>query len=266
MRRDTRLVELFLRGCNEASDETYWVSEWPDQSQRQTPAIEAVALNRDRMRLAIEHTLVQPFLGEKDDSQPFQAVFGPLERDSSLLIPNYDITLVVPVGAVPKGVRWNACAEATLDWFRRHKHALPDDLSRHVISNGPFKLEISVEKTYIPGSKGSVCVMRSHMPETLAAVLRKVLHDKLPKLLHTPADRRILLLEKDNLPRGYVEIAKTIESLEAEFPKLVEVDAMWVVNTVAWESEGVVWFLRIWPGGVTTRFRVPDQSANQVDA
>jgi len=104
--------------------------------------------------------------------------------------------------------------------------------------------------------------MRSHMPETLAGVLRKALHDKLSKLLHTPAESRILLLEKDNLPRGYVEIAQTIESLQPEFRDLSKVDAIWVVNTVAWELEGVVWFLKIWPGGVTARFRVPDQSAD----
>jgi hypothetical protein len=266
MRRDSKLVELFLRGYNEACGETYRISERPEQNHRQAPAVEAVALNRRGMRLAIEHTLVQPFVGEKDDSQSFLAVFSSLERNRSLIIPDYDITLVVPVGVVPKGVRWEACAEVIREWFRRQENSLPEGVSRHIISNVPFKLEISVEKTYIPGFKGSVCVMRSHLSDTLAGVLRKALHDKLPKLLDTPAGIHVLLLEKDNLPRGYVEIAKTIESLQPEFPKLVELNAIWLVNTVAWESEGVVWFLRIWPGGVTTRFRVPGQSANRIDA
>jgi len=113
MRRESKLVGLFLRGYNEANDENYQVMEWPDQDQRETPAVEAVAMNRCGMRLAIEHTLAQPFVGEKDDSQPFLAVSGSLDRNSSLIIPDYDITLVVPVGAVPKGVRWEASAEAT---------------------------------------------------------------------------------------------------------------------------------------------------------
>ncbi len=266
MRRDSKLVELFLRGYNEANCETYRIAEWPDQNQRQIPAVEAVAVNSRGIRLAIEHTLVQPFVGEKDDSQPFLAVFSSLERNSSLTIPDYDITLVVPVGAIPKGIRWEACAEMIREWLRRQENSLPEGVSRHVIPNLPFRLELSVEKIYIPGFEGSVCVMRSHMPETLGGVVSKALHDKLPKLLNTPADRRILLLEKDNLPRGYVEIAQTIESLELEFTRLSEVDSIWVVNTVAWESEMVVWFLKIWPGGVTTRFRVLDQRANQVDA
>lgn len=99
------------------------------------------------------------------------------------------------------------------------------------------------------------------MPEDFQSVVRKALEDKLPKLAGTHADKRILLLEKDNLPRDYTEFAKVIESLKGEFPDLAKIDEVWVVNTVGWANEGCLFFYRVWPGGVTAKFRVNGRSS-----
>jgi hypothetical protein len=109
--------------------------------------------------------------------------------------------------------------------------------------------------------EGRVCVSRSDMPEDFQSVVRKALEDKLPKLAGTHADKRILLLEKDNLPRDYTEFAKVIESLKGEFPDLAKIDEVWVVNTVGWANEGCLFFYRVWPGGVTAKFRVNGRSS-----
>ena len=98
---------------------------------------------------------------------------------------------------------------------------------------------------------------RSDMPDTLERVIKKALSEKLPKLVHTPADGRVLVLEKDNVPLGYVEIGQRIEAVNHEFPDLAEVDEIWIVNTVGLgKRTGGIFFYKIWPDGVSNRFRV----------
>src|SRR5437588_11432592 len=107
MKRDERLVRLFLEKYGRDSGQSYEIKELPDNVIRNLPAVEAIAKDRYGNSLAIEHTLVQPFMDERDDAQSFLAVFAPLETDASLSVPEYDITLWVSVGAVPKGLGWN---------------------------------------------------------------------------------------------------------------------------------------------------------------
>ena len=67
------------------------------------------------------------------------------------------------------------------------------------------------------------------------------------KLAATNVTHRILLLEKDSLAQGYHEIGEVIEHIQSEFPNLTKVHEVWVVNTVAWDSENAVWFIPVWP-------------------
>ena len=91
------------------------------------------------------------------------------------------------------------------------------------------------------------------MPETFRGEIQRAVRDKVPKLLASSADRRVLLLEKDNLPRGYAEAARHLDAVIAvsEAP-----DEVWIVNTAGWELGGDLWFMKIWPGGISTKFRM----------
>lgn len=250
-RPDQKLVALFLPEYNKATGGTYEVKDWPDQSD-----IEAIALDQSGSRLAIEHTLIQPFVGEKDDAQPFLAAFSRLEQDRALRVPEYDIAVWVPIGSIPKGVKWDYVGVKVREWLLVNKETLPVRRSQQQIPGLPFDLIIVADKIELPGHPGSLSLGRYGMPNTFAEVVRKALCTKLPKLISTQAEKRILLLEKDNLPHGYVEIALSIESMEAEFPDLRHIDQIYVVNTVAWETENVLFFYAVWPGGVGLRFRV----------
>jgi len=254
LRRDQELVALFLRGYNEKSGSDYRVRSWADEAERQKPAVEAVCEDTAGRLLAIEHTLVQPFWGEKEDTQPFRVVFVPLERDVSLRLPDYDIELWPSVGSIPKGINWAEVGERVKSWFRENRAVFPEGGSTHPVPGLSFQLDVYVQKTR--QDDGFVFVGRSNMPDTLDRVLEKALADKLPKLVAASVNRRILLLEKDGPSRGYVEIGRLIEGYESRFPNLSNVDEIWIVNTVAWESEGALFYYKIWPGGVTLRFRV----------
>ena len=254
MRRDIKLIQLFLPGYNESTGSSYEIRKHPDQIERQEPAIDAIAYDRAGKSLAIEHTLVQPFWGEKDDTEVFRTVFASLESDLSLRLADYDIELRPRVGAIPKDVNWKEIGERVKGWFRDERDSFPTGSSNQKVPGLPFELIILVQKER--QNERRVFVGRSDMPDTLERVIKKALSEKLPKLVHTPADRRVLVLEKDNVPLGYVEIGQRIEAVNHEFPDLAEVDEIWIVNTVAWEKEQVVFFYKIWPDGVSNRFRV----------
>jgi hypothetical protein len=259
--RDRILIEDFLRGYNQHIGETYQPATRPDEVERQKQAVDWIAKNCLGRILANEHTLIQPFIGEKDDAQRLMTVIAPLEADHSLRIPGKSLDVFVGVGAIPRGPDWKLVGPTVIAWFRDARLTVPEGQSVHSVPDVGFDLTLHIEKDDSPYPEGRVCVSRSDIPDDFQLVVRKALEDKLPKLAGTRADKRILLFEKDNLPRGYTEIGKVIESLKGEFPDLAKVDEVWVVNTVARVSEGCLFFLRVWPGGVTAKFQVNGRSS-----
>jgi hypothetical protein len=113
-------------------------------------------VNERSKKLAIEHTLVEPFEGQKADDQPFLAVFGRLHHSPELTVPNRLIEIVVPVGAIPKGIDWNAAGERVAEWFRGVRHEIPVGQSNHNVPNLGFDLVVSMETTDIPDSPGGL--------------------------------------------------------------------------------------------------------------
>ena len=82
---DKRIVEVFV--INELSrvrGEAFTVTEWPDQTRRDREAVEAIATGTSGATVAIEHTLLQDFPGERGDAARLRKAIVPLEADSSV--------------------------------------------------------------------------------------------------------------------------------------------------------------------------------------
>jgi hypothetical protein len=254
MRADKQLIELFLAAYNRLGGDDYAVLEWPDEVEHHRPSVDAIAGDSRGRTIAIEHTLAEPFLGEKQDTQIFNKVFVPLESDSSLRVAGYDLELWPAVGAIPNGVDWDEIATQVRSWFNAEKDHFPDGKSTQRIQRLPFDLEVFILKDANPD--GRVFVGRSGMPETLDLVIEKALKRKLPKLVETLTNSRLLLLEKDNVPGGYVAVTRIIEALEPQFPQLQRVTGIWIANTVSLKQSGHAFFYHVWPGGVTRKVYV----------
>lgn len=257
VKRDLLLVECFLRGFNQTFKESYTIDVSPEEVERNKPAVEAVASNREGIRLAIEHTLLQPFEGQKADDPRFLAVFGKLHEDPSLVVPGRLIELHAPVGVIPNGIDWNFLAAKIREWFQCERLKFADGESIHKVSGLEFDLEITVQTMDIPETPGVLSVGRI-LPRdrSFEDVIRKALNDKLAKLAGTPADRHFLVFEYAVPVGGYVRIAQAVDSMRGGFPDLARLEAIWVANTVVWDTKNIVWFLHIWPDGVGQRFKV----------
>ena len=73
-KRDIELVELFVTHLNTRSESDYRVTALPEVSERTRKAVEAIATDSKGNTIAFEHTLIQPFIGDKQDAQPFLKV------------------------------------------------------------------------------------------------------------------------------------------------------------------------------------------------
>lgn len=246
MQRDKQIVVRFLSEYNKSVDSTYQIKEWPDEVEHSKKAVEAIALDESGTRLAIEHTLIQPFVGEREDAQPFLNAIAPLEHDPSLTFRDYYLYLSIPVGAIPKGVDWQEAGRKVAEWLRQNSASLPPGYTEHIVPNLPFVLRISINKVHHPGMHGKVYVARNIPPDSLQEVVRNALSDKLPKLAATPANRRFLILEKADIVHFYNRIGEAVRILEPHFADLERIDEIWVADTVAWEREGWIWFHLVW--------------------
>jgi len=197
------------------------------------------------------------FEGQKWDDVPFNKIFEQLWSDKTLCVPGRKVVVYVPVLSVPKGFDWKLAGKKVIEWFKGVRSALPDGKSEHRIPGLNFDLPVTVHSMdltkWIPG--GVVWVMRILPDDACQGVVRKALDAKVSKLADTRADRRMLLIECAT-PWSDPEITEAMESVGPEFPKLAEIETIWVVDTTPWLTERCVGCQTIWPNKVRELFLV----------
>jgi hypothetical protein len=133
-KRDILLVDLFLKRLNSDRGTDYRITEQPDEIDRKNKAVEAIATDSSGNSIAIEHTLIQPFVGDKSDAQPLLKIFAVLESDAKFVLAEHDITVWVPVGGVQKRSSWGNLADELQAWCQSAKADLPSGTTKHAFS------------------------------------------------------------------------------------------------------------------------------------
>ena len=259
-RDDIELVKMFLSQYKDEDGNSYALESRPDTTERKEKAIEAIAVAKNGRRLAIEHTLIQPFEVQKADDVPFLNVFGQLETDETLRVPNRLIEVSVPPFAIPKNTDWNDVAEKVGKWFAASRNTFTvDKADWHTVPSVGFELKVRVETIEISDPVGIVSVDR-HLPkgEPLEKVVRRALNNKVPKLVWTRADEHILLFETDTTAFGFAQFSEAIDDNLEDLSDLTRIDSVWVARTVAWKSSGDVLFIPVRPADAKKRFWVKD--------
>jgi hypothetical protein len=248
---DQRIVEVFV--VNELSrtrEEPFTITARPDQVERRREAVEAIATGQSGRTVAIEHTLLQDFPGERGDAARLRAAIAPLEEDPTIRLARADLLIVVDPFAVPAGVDWAAIPIAVAAYLAPNKDRLPEGWSRHVVHCAGFDLVLEIERTpqNLPGVPGAVFVARFWPDIPLAESLEIALKRKLAKLVAADAQTRILLLERLAIPMGLrpERVREAIEVLRPNYPALEQIDEIWIAYTQAWEREDVVWYRIAW--------------------
>jgi len=245
-KHDKAVIERFVQAFNAEQQTAYAITAWPDEQDRTGKAIDALASNGSTT-LAIEHTLLQPFSGERNDTTIFLQTIGKLDKAPHLMLPNLSVTLTIDVGAITKGIDWSTITPAIEHWYLDVRDQLSNGGSRHTIPNLPFTLEVHVERTPLKHDRGFFFIGRVMPDKPLRDTVEQALKTKVDKLTAASADKRILLLEKETPIFGDGEVGELLQQLLPQFPKLAQVDEVWIANTVALKSEDYFAIDLAWP-------------------
>jgi len=244
-RRENRIIQIFLSAYESAS----WADakvEWLDE--KQDGAIELLTTRTsDGKTLALEHTIVEPFVGDKDDFARFGPSFLSIENDASLVVPDRIIYVYVPVGTLQKGLKWDAVVRNVHEWLKAHIPELPEGSSKHrcTITQAAaqsFDITLTLRVLSSPGANGKLLVRRQQMGNDLGSVIDKALKNKLPKLVNTAAHKRVLLLERQHMNLLPEQILGEIENRKNVFPQLAQVHEIWIVETMFYDYDGYLRF------------------------
>src|SRR5260370_9209806 len=156
-RREDIFIGLFLSAYENRS----WADALhvqPDKIERTKPAVDWLAKRKsDGKTLAIEHTIIEPFVGEKADFASFKTAFLAIEGDTSLPVAGRYIRVFVPVGALQyhrKKLARDAIIQSVHRRIKSNRLLLPDRTSKHhflkthLARNHP--LVITLHGTFIP--------------------------------------------------------------------------------------------------------------------
>jgi len=208
-------------------------------------AVDARATRKsDRRTLAIEHTIIEPFVGDKDDFASFDRAFRGIDDDKSLVVPGRWIQVFVPVGTLknrPKKVAQAAIIDSVHGWIKSNRLALHDGASQDpcaitgIPGEQPFGITLDLKvvplKRGPAGELGSLHVRRQQVESNLGEVIEKALKKKLPKLANTAADKRILLLERQHMNLYPQSMLDEISKRRPLYPNLPFVNEIWIMET-----------------------------------
>lgn len=216
----------------------------PDQIDRSRQAVEWFAKRRsDGKTLAIEHTIIEPFAGEKSDFATFSAAFLEIEQDAGLRVPGRGIVVFVPVGVLDKKEKEEryAVVRSVHSWIKSHRLTFSEGTAQHSCSvtgipgKAPFDITCSVKVIRLEhgdyAESGILNIRRQQIAATLDKVIDKALRKKVPKLVNTGADKRILLLERQHMILTPKQIHAEIDKRRPDFTALAFVDEIWFLET-----------------------------------
>jgi len=260
-RFEDKLIELFLT----VYDGRSWA---PGFATRFSPermmdgAVEMIATRiADNATLAIEHTLVEPFVGEKDDFHKHFKTFAlGLRADPSLVVPGYALYVQAPVNVLPHGSNWQGIITDVRDWLRKQMRSFGATLqevdcpSPHH-PDGKVTMRVRLQPLGSDSHQFPPLVQR-YGEMKLSDSVMKALKSKLPKLAKTTATKRLLMLEREQGSISYEAIYSVIDNLRSQFPTLHRIDEVWIADTAT--------FLAIrrntWIFGTTTAARCASRS------
>jgi hypothetical protein len=258
--REETILNLFLQGYDDLSwhDAT---RDWVDR--RLDGGVELVATRSDRTTLAVEHTLIEFFIGERTDFERFKG-FLAICDDTGVWVPGKLIEISIPRDTLLPGFDWSKVVREFQLWLRQHIHEFPEGYSTQHCpvsepnsSNGSIELSVRVLKS--DRHNGRPFINRYGQVD-IGQTVRKALRAKLPKLTATDANRKILMLERNQFKMNEQEIVDAVERSRQEFPLLDQVDELWLVETIGFDqspepgNRGFIDFRRYENGSVTEQF------------
>jgi hypothetical protein len=245
--RDKSVIDHWLRLYNWLTDASFAVVDWPD-SDSSKKNIDAMCRDRNGHTRPIEHTLIEPFDGEKADADRFAKTLASLENHQSFLQRGYMFLVSQPVGSIPNGIEWRNIPQELLRQLPNILPTLPEGARDLVIRSERLELPLRINKMrLLPQDTGKFLTGRVGPGNRGPELIIRALEKKIPKLSAAHANRKGLLLEKD-------AVSGTIENQFEQIPEnheirklMVGIDEIWSANTAGLERENMIYTNLVMP-------------------
>jgi hypothetical protein len=223
------MVRLFVR----AYDGGRWNGDvaWPDE--KEDGRVDALITAVDRRRLAIEHTLIEPFEGNQEAIVRLREWFLPLQSDPELMVAGVASYVEVAREAFERGVSARHAADCLRLWLRKNLVSRPVDGTRARFDcdcSRARSFAVTVRRQKLSTDAGVLLIQRFGNTE-LPRVVERALERKLDKLVAESAERRVLLLERESWAIDPRDIISEVERQRHRFSALDRIDQVWVVET-----------------------------------
>jgi len=247
-KQDKFVIASWLQLYNRLNGATFKIDKWPDDDSSKKN-IDAVCRDDAGVLLAVEHTLIEPFDGEKKDAARLLETIGGLDNHPDLALPGHPITASLPVGAISTGSDWAQIAEESLNKLKVALPALPEGDSTVPIEGASWNVSLQISKMQVgtESNPGAFRVGRVWPGDPGTELVVRALERKIPKLSAFVGGRRILLLEQD-------AIAGTTERQFEQLPDdqhvrdlLGRIDEVWSVKTPGLRGENTIFTSQFWP-------------------
>jgi hypothetical protein len=160
-KREYMFIQQFISAYENGS----WVDAehtQPDKIDSSNQAVEWFAKRSDGNTLAIEHTIIEPFVGDKSDFASFSAAFLEIEQDKSLRVPGRGIRVFVPVGSLDnrrKKAQQATIVRSVFSWIKLNRETLPLGTSQHLCPvtgmSGKVAFDITLTVKVVPLDHGA---------------------------------------------------------------------------------------------------------------
>lgn len=228
------VIRRFIKQYNSCQDAQFAITRWPDKEERNQRACDAYAEALEVRPLAIEHTNIETFRQQKQDSARFLKVIGVLEKELRDVFP-HDVTLVIPTFGIQTGTGWNGIRDTLREWLLTHVSALPFGATYPQINGVPFRIGIGKKDR----SGRGFGVARWAPPgldtyDELAKIVAEALDNKNDQLqkYRENGDETILILESDDIATAnHVMLYKAFLQASACVP-MSNIDQVWLARTI----------------------------------
>lgn len=239
MDQDT-VIDQFVAHLSEVRKDDLEVVSRPDRINRNTEDIDAVISGKHN-RIALEHTTIDTFPGQRDDSNRFNIVFGALEKELNGKFKG-NIHITASCYSIPVGQNWNDLRKKLRSWLIDNIPNIPYGHEFHDIPNTPFEIHINKK----PSKEPRFFVARfSPNDETLSERLAVTIARKERKLSQYKKEgfETILLIENDDIALMNEDIMTDSFNDSTKVHNITHLNQVWFVDT-SLESE--ILFSRLW--------------------
>ena len=242
-KRDTALIRLFVSAYENG---TWGADELQIPDEQFDGAIDGfVERKSDGRRLAIEHTLIQPYVEDRADLAWFKQNFLPMHQEASLHVPARVTQIFIDAKAIRSEPTLKGAPAVVHEWLRRNVRSLPLGRSDHQCAISETASIAICAKVFAeqPSYAGALMLGRIYQPGTLGFLVEKALREKVPKLVNTEADQRVLLFERDQMLLDERTVLGEVDTRRLDFPELAKVNQIWFAQTIFYERDQCVDFV-----------------------